>query len=80
MKQIKFKEDTWVIKRTRDFREDFVTHKASFLAGNHWFEIEATTDYGYYSNIFILSDNDYAEIALINVPNSLFKIREMETF
>lgn len=80
---IKFHQETWALKqRSGGFDSECVTR--AILISPKWFQIESisTNEAAGYSDILVESDGDYMDgrsTRLINVPNSLFKIKPDET-
>ena len=85
MKQVKFKEDTWLIKRKIYGFDGWTTHSVTKIKKGIWTSVDAITDYGDFSDVVVKSDSirgvqNGNDEFLLNVPNSLFQVREAETF
>lgn len=80
---IKFHQETWALKQTYGGFEGRCDTKACLVAPE-WFEVDSisTNEVAGFSDILVESDGDCMDgytIRLINVPNSLFKIKPDET-
>ena len=80
---IKFHQDTWVLKEVSGGFDGMCIVKA-ILIKSEWFKVDSicTNDNIGFSDILVESDGDCMDgrsTRLINVPNSLFKIKPDET-
>lgn len=85
MKQVKFKQDGWVLKNTRGGFAGIDQWEAARVYFDDWFTIDSIVNYGDFSDILVWSQNsrgvmDGEDVFLRNVPNSLFETREVKVF